>query len=106
MAGRTERNGAAQLGPFAARRGLDERIGAQLRFQGAGLLMHHGVEHGLHFAGDAELEPADRQHDIDDIDLRGEIGRELPVRHDGRPRRRRHAAMNIGVLIDRLDCRR
>ena len=38
------------------------------------------VEHRLHFAGDAELDAGDRQHDVDDVGLRGEVRRQPPVR--------------------------
>jgi len=55
LPGGAERNGPAQLRPFAARRNLDERVVAELRLQRIGLLVDQAVEHRLHLAGIAEL---------------------------------------------------
>ena len=97
-----ERDGAAQLGPFGARGGFDERIVAHRGFEQIGLVVHQLVEHRFHRAADAELQSANRQNDVDHVDLSGEIGREPPVRRDGRPRGRRHRALDVGVLVERL----
>ena len=65
--------------------------------------MHCVVEERFHLLGDAELDHArDRDNDVGDIDLGGEIGRQPPVRPDARPRRRRHRAADVGALIERL----
>ena len=95
-----ERNRAAQLDPFGARRGLDERIGAIRVSSALVWSCTRSSSTGFDFIGDAELDAADRQHDIGDITCADEVRRQPPVRRNARSRRSRHHAVNIGVLID------